>query len=74
MVAVVHQSRNLRGILNYNEAKVKAGEATCLEAGFYPMEAADMNFHQKLRRLELLTELNQRTKVNSVHISLNFHP
>lgn len=74
MVAVVHQSRNLRGILNYNEAKVKAGEAVCLEAGYYPMDAADMNFHQKLRRLELITELNQRTKVNSVHISLNFHP
>jgi len=74
VVAVVHQSRNLRGILNYNEAKVKAGEAVCLEAGYYPMDAADMNFHQKLRRLELLTELNQRTKVNSVHISLNFHP
>ncbi|MES2378471.1 MAG: relaxase/mobilization nuclease domain-containing protein [Bacteroidota bacterium] len=74
MVAVVHQSKSLRGCLNYNENKVKAGLAKCLDAGYYPMDAEAMSFHQKLRRLELLTELNQRTKVNSVHISLNFHP
>jgi len=74
MVAVVHQSSSLRGVLNYNEMKVQAGLAVCLEAGYYPMEAADLNFHQKLRRLKLLTELNQRTKYNSLHVSLNFHP
>jgi hypothetical protein len=74
MVAVVHTHKSLRDCLNYNERKVQAGLAVCLEAGFYPMDAADMNFHQKLRRLELLTELNQRTKVNTLHVSLNFHP
>jgi len=74
MVAVIHQSTSLRNILNYNEQKGKAGLAVCLEAGFYPVDAADLNFHQKLRRLEILTELNQRTKYNSVHISLNFDP
>lgn len=74
MVAVIHQSTRLDLMLNYNERKVKAGVAVCLEAGYYPMDAADLNFHQKLRRLEMLTELNQRTKHNSVHISLNFGP
>lgn len=74
MVVVIHQSTSLRNILNYNEQKVKAGLAVCLEAGYYPVDAADLNFHQKLRRLEMLTELNQRTKYNSVHISLNFDP
>jgi hypothetical protein len=74
MVAVIHKSSSLRNILNYNEQKVKAGLAACLEASGYPKEAADLNFHQKLRRLELLTELNQRTTANSVHISLNFGP
>ena len=74
MVAVVHQSSSLRNVVNYNEKKVQAGLAVCLEAGYYPMEATDLNFHQKLRRLELLTELNQRTKYNSLHVSLNFHP
>jgi hypothetical protein len=72
MVAVIHSSSSLRNILNYNEQKVKAGVALCLAAGYYPKEAADLTFQQKLARLEKLTELNQRTKVNSVHISLNF--
>lgn len=74
MVAVIHQSTSLRNILNYNEQKVKLNLAVCLDAGFYPVGAADLNFHQKLRRLEMLAELNQRTKYNSVHISLNFDP
>lgn len=71
---MIHQSASLRNALNYNEQKVKASLAVCLEAGYYPVEHSDMNFYQKLRRLEMLTELNQRTKVNSVHISLNFDP
>jgi hypothetical protein len=74
MVAVIHSSSSLRNCLNYNEQKVKTGDARLLEAGYYPMDAADINFYQKLARLEKLTELNQRTKVNSVHISLNFDP
>ncbi|MDT3402273.1 relaxase/mobilization nuclease domain-containing protein [Mucilaginibacter terrae] len=74
MVAVIHASSSLRNILNYNEQKVKAGVALCLEAGLYPKEAAQLTFAQKLSRLEKLTELNQRTRVNSVHISLNFDP
>jgi hypothetical protein len=74
MVAVMHSSSSLRNCLNYNEQKVKTGHAKCLEAGYYPMDAGDMSFYQKLARLEKLTELNQRTKVNSVHFSLNFHP
>jgi hypothetical protein len=74
MVAVIHSSSSLRNILNYNEQKVKTGAARCLEAAYYPKEAANLTFNQKLLRLEKLTELNQRTKVNSVHISLNFDP
>src|ERR1700743_86639 len=74
MVAVIHSSGSLRNCLSYNEQKVKTGRARILEAGNYPMDAADMSFYQKLARLEKLTELNQRTKVNSVHISLNFGP
>lgn len=71
---MIHSSSSLRNCLNYNEQKVRTGDARCLEAAYYPMDAGDMNFYQKLARLEKLTELNQRTKVNSVHISLNFDP
>ena len=74
MVAVIHKSSSLRNILNYNEQKVKAKTAACLDAAYYLKDAADLTFHQKLRRLHLLTELNQRTTANSVHISLNFDP
>ncbi|MEO3404898.1 relaxase/mobilization nuclease domain-containing protein [Mucilaginibacter sp. CAU 1740] len=74
MVAVIHQSRHFRTVLNYNEQKVKHGVATCLEAGYYPVGPEHLNFHQKLRRFEKLTELNQRAKKNCVHISLNFDP
>lgn len=31
-----------------------------------------LSFSDKINRLERLTKLNQRTKVNSVHLSLNF--
>jgi hypothetical protein len=74
MVAVIHTGRKLRRVLSYNEHKVKLGLAACLEAAEYPKDAGDLNFHQKLSRLKKLTELNQQTKVNSVHISLNFDP
>lgn len=74
MVAVIHQSKHMRIALNYNEHKVKNGLAVCLEAGYYPVGPDLLNFHQKLRRLELLTELNQRTKHNCLHVSLNFDP
>lgn len=74
MVTVIHVTRSLRRSLYYNEQKVKAGHARLLAAGYYPMDAVDLTFRQKLTRLEKLTELNQCTKLNSVHISLNFDP
>jgi len=74
MVAVIHQSNSLRNILNYNEHKLKEGKAVCLEASGFIKDALDLNFFEKLHRFEKLTELNQRTKVNSLHISLNFDP
>lgn len=74
MVAVIHSSSSLRRALNYNEQKVKGQVATCLAAFSYPKDVEDLNFYQKLNRLQNLAALNVRTKVNSVHISLNFDP
>jgi len=74
MVAVIHQSSSLRNILNYNEHKLKEGKAVCLEAAGFLKEAGDLKFTEKLNRFEKLIELNQSTKVNSLHISLNFDP
>jgi hypothetical protein len=74
MVAVVHQSSSIRNILSYNEHKLKEGKAVCISASGFIKEPGDLNFMEKLRRFEKLTELNQSTKVNSLHISLNFDP
>ncbi len=72
MVAVVHQSKSLSTVLNYNEQKVKQGKAVCLAAKNYPKEADNLNFYQRLNRLRKQAALNERTRVNAVHISLNF--
>lgn len=72
MVAVIHQSKSLKNVLNYNEQKLKQGKATCLTAANYPKALDKLNFHQKLNRLSHQAALNERTKVNTVHISLNF--
>lgn len=74
MVAVVHQSSSLRNILNYNEHKVKEKKAVCLSAAGFIKSPLELSFTEKLHRFEKLIELNQRTKVNSLHISLNFDP
>jgi hypothetical protein len=74
MVAVIHSGRSLRQALRYNEQKVELGHALCLEAVHYPKRVEDLTFEQKLSRLQRLAALNEKTKVNSVHISLNFDP
>src|ERR1700712_1515328 len=74
MVAVIHSGGSIRRALNYNEQKVKEQMATCLAAVNYPKDVEQLTFDQKLMRLENQADLNIKTKVNSVHISLNFDP
>jgi hypothetical protein len=74
MVAKITIGKSIRGILNYNENKVKESQAQCIAAGSYGVEQEDLSFYQKLNRLEHLQEKNSRVKTNSVHISLNFDP
>ncbi|WP_214071836.1 relaxase/mobilization nuclease domain-containing protein [Mucilaginibacter sp. dw_454] len=74
MVAKIITGKTIRGIVNYNENKVKQGHAQCIAAGNYGVEENDLSFYQKLNRLEHLQEKNSRVKTNAVHISLNFDP
>jgi hypothetical protein len=74
MVAVIKTSRSITSILNYNENKVKEGVAECISAVNYPLELDKLTFNQKLNRFLKLSSLNENTKRNSVHISLNFDP
>ena len=73
MVARIASGRSIRGILVYNEDKVEKGKAEVVLASGFATEIDKLNFHQRLFRFEQLTMLNARSKVNSMHISLNFH-
>lgn len=72
MVAKIINGKSLIGALNYNENKVKQTKAKLIAAARYPKEIKDMNFYDKLHRLTDLAERNERTKTNTVHVSLNF--
>ncbi len=72
MVAIIHSSKSLRNALNYNENKVRQNAANFIHAGNYPKDTHLLAFSDKINRLERLTVLNQQTKINSLHISLNF--
>lgn len=72
MVAVIHNSSSLRNALHYNENKLRQGVAKLIHSGNYPKDTELLGFSDKINRLERQSALNQQTKVNSVHISLNF--
>ncbi|WP_439558410.1 relaxase/mobilization nuclease domain-containing protein [Dyadobacter sp.] len=74
MVAVIHTSSRLRAVLQYNENKLEQGHAECISAINYPKDADALSFDQELNRIQRQLALNKRTKVNTVHVSLNFDP
>ncbi|WP_299289678.1 relaxase/mobilization nuclease domain-containing protein [uncultured Mucilaginibacter sp.] len=72
MVAKIVSGKSIRGLLNYNESKVKAGKAELIMVSRFAGETSQLGFNQKLQRFEHLTDLNSHVKTNSVHIMLNF--
>ncbi|RKR84167.1 relaxase/mobilization nuclease-like protein [Mucilaginibacter gracilis] len=72
MVAKIKSGKSLIGALNYNENKVKQDKAVLIAAVGYPKDAECLSFYDKLFRLTDLAAMNQRSKTNAVHISLNF--
>lgn len=74
MVTVIHTSESLHRAVNYNHQKEVQGKATCILAANFPMDPGEMTFYQKLSRLTNQAALRPRTKINSVHISVNFDP
>lgn len=74
MVAKIVSGKSIRGILNYNENKVKKAEAELLMAPGFPRSPGALSFTNKLQRFEMLTRQNERTKTNALHITLNFSP
>lgn len=75
MVARISSPHSLKRALNYNEKKLQKGQAECISAGNYLLNTKQMNFYDKLERLQNLISLNERAKKsNTLHISLNFDP
>lgn len=72
MVAKIKSGKSLKGALNYNERKVGQGKAELIGAVGYLQEPSNLAFYEKLFRLTDLAARNERTKTNTVHISLNF--
>ncbi len=74
MVAVIKTGHSIRGMLNYNENKVKEGKAQCTGQHNYPLDADRLSYAMKLNLMQRQAQLNENVKRNTVHISLNFDP
>jgi len=72
MVAKIVNGKNIRSVLNYNENKVEAAEASLLIAAGFPRDPEQLSFKNKLERFEMLIRQNEKTKTNTMHIMLNF--
>jgi hypothetical protein len=74
MVVRINSSKSILRALNYNEQKVTTGDARCLLAHHFLKDKQSLNFYEKLRHFQSYQVLNERTKTNTLHISLNFDP
>ena len=74
MVAKVIIGKTIRGVLSYNENKVKEGTAACIKAEGFPMRADGLSFKDKLQTFLDCHLQNRNVKTNALHISLNFDP
>lgn len=72
MVAKIRTGRSVSGAINYNEHKVRLGKAELILAQGYLKEPSNLTLPDKLQRLIDLTQRNERTLVNTLHVSLNF--
>ena len=70
----MRSGKSIRGVLHYNEQKVQSGAAQLILASRFSCDIEKLSFQNKLSRFEHITLLNERTKTNTLHISLNFDP
>jgi relaxase-like protein len=74
MVAVIHSSKSLRNILAYNDNKVRQAHAKLIYASGYAKDLDQLTAADRIGMLRKRNELNPRCKINTLHVSLNFHP
>ncbi|MFT3948206.1 MAG: relaxase/mobilization nuclease domain-containing protein [Agriterribacter sp.] len=74
MVAVIKSAASIKNVLQYNENKLKQNVAHLIHSANYGKDTDQLGFTDKIGTLQKLASLNERTKLNAVHISLNFDP
>jgi hypothetical protein len=74
MVARLITGKNMRGLIHYNEHKVMADNATCLQANQFGSDPVELSPLQKFHRFQKNLQRNKKVKTNTVHVSLNFSP
>ena len=72
MVARITMPISLQKALNYNEQKVKKGNAICIGENGFLLPLQKMNFYDKLDLFENRNRLNERASTKTLHVSLNF--
>lgn len=70
----IKHPNSLKHALNYNEKKVQNDKAVLIDAANFLKNPDELNFHNKLNRLQNLMDLNERAETKLIHLSLNFHP
>jgi Relaxase/Mobilisation nuclease domain len=73
MVTLVKLGKALRTPFYYNEKKVSAGVAEFIHSANYGKDTDQLTRKNRLARLVKQATRNDRVKVNSVHITVNFH-
>ena len=74
MVAKVSSGKNILGLLNYNENKVKEGVAKCILENQFGCNVDRLTFNEKHKTFLSYINRNHRATTKAVHISLNFDP
>lgn len=72
MVVKIKTGKSARGAINYNEQKVQSGNAELILASRFGGDIGLMGISEKIRRFNKITSLNEKSKTNTLHLSLNF--
>ncbi len=74
MVAVIKFGKSLRSACHYNENKITTGVAEFIHSANYGKDTEQLSPRDRIARLEYQAVLNERAKLKSLHITLNFDP
>jgi hypothetical protein len=74
MVTRINATTKFSAVLQYNEKKVAQNKAELIHSRGFLQATGRLTLPEKLDRFARLHELNSRTQVNTLHISINFQP